>query len=365
MTLIAEHGGSMNPGLAKNTTHLIVASPESPHSQSGLSEKLAMVSASRKLGRGSTMKVVWEGWAKEVIAHGGVRAEREEFWAWKEGVPEPIVEVETTIQKDARELGKRNMRGEDSFIGLDRTATINELMDIHGAGSEAPNGEDDKTMTEFENDGAEKHIPVATRKKPKLRHGAGLDSVDALLSAYTNLPTPSEASTSKSILPPGLVAPRRTDSRKDEKAQAKESSRQLEMERAEETGLRMGAKVANSVIKALSTARSESFVTAPTAIPRPFIRAASARATSDDSAFFDDIPPTKPIPRAEPEVAVEQEEMLFKGLSFVLVETKEWESIIRTNIEKYGGTILESEEEDPSCYIMTLAFEYVSSNNSR
>lgn len=315
------------------------------------------------------MKVVWEGWAREAIAHGGVRAERESFWAWQEGVPEPVIEDETPVEKGARELKKQNMRGEDSFIGLDRTATTSKMLDIYGEGSEALNGgeEDRTTMMDLDKDG-ETLIPVATRKKAKGRHVTGLNSVDQLLSSYTNIPsakiasTSTDASTSKSILPPGLVAPRRLDPKKDQNGtvEANRTKRPLEMERAEETGLRMGAKVGNSVIKAISTSRSTSFITAPTAIPRPFIRATSARDNSDDSAFFDDIPPTKAPTRSEPDPADAPEEIrLFEGLSFVLVETKGSEGIIRSTIEKQGGTVLENEDEDPSCYIMTLAFEYV------
>lgn len=355
--LISSNGAAVTPGLTKEVTHLIVASATSPHSQTGLSEKLVMVSKARQLGKASVMKVVWEGWAKEAIEHGGVRAEREAFWAWSEGVPEPVVEMETPVETKARQSKKRNMRGEDSFVGLDRTATADGLMEIYGEGSEAV---EDRTVTEVEQEG-EKHIPVATRKKPKSRHGAGLNSVDQLLSSYTNLPN---ASTSKSILPPGLVAPHRLDSKKDENSltlntKLKEKPRPLEMERAEETGLRIGSKVANSVIKAISTSRATSFVAPPTAIPRPFTRANSARATSDDSAFFDDIPPTKVPPRSEPDVVSEPKKKLFEGLSFVLVETKGSESIIRKSIEENGGTVMESENDDPSCYIMALAFEYV------
>lgn len=361
--MIASNGAAVTPGLTKQVTHLIVASADSPHSQTGLSEKLVLISKARQLGKPPTMKVVWEGWAKEAIEHGGVRAEREVFWAWNEGVPEPVVEVETPVEKVARESKKRNMREEDSFIGLDRTATADGLMEIYGGASEAV---EDQTITEAEQEG-EKHIPVATRKKPKIRHGAGLNSVDQLLSSFTNR-LDASTSTSNSILPPGLVAPRRLDSKKDEnsltlKTKSKEKPRPLEMERAEETGLRIGSKVANSVIKAISTSRATSIVVPPTAIPRPFIRANSARATSDDSAFFDDIPPTKVPPRSEPEVSPEQEGKLFKGLSFVLVETKESESIIRGSIEKNGGTVLESENDDPSCYVMTLAFGCVNTSH--
>lgn len=68
-------------------THLIVASPYAPHSQTPPSEKLMQAQRNAHHLRPGFV-VVWEGWVQAAISSGGVRPEDAARYRWQEGVSE-------------------------------------------------------------------------------------------------------------------------------------------------------------------------------------------------------------------------------------------------------------------------------------
>lgn len=309
-----------------------------------MTDKLSIIKKAKANGRIFTMKMVWEGWAHEVVAHGGVCPEREEFWAWREGESEPVVIPDTKEQSSVREKERKAMRAEASFVGDGSTVmgdhmTSKDLLDIFGEDGEAGR------TTIIEDD---EPTPVPTKVKARARLRDKHSSVDQLISSYTNVPV---ASTSNTILPPELVQRRKEPTRAVVAAvpEPQPQARGLAMERAEDTGLRMGAKIGKSVIQAISTSRSTSFLSDET-VKRTVVQHATRVAGAlDDSAYFEDVAAKRPVEDDEAK-------QIFTGKTFCLVGMGKAGDIVKRAVEQHGGAVVDRSEEAQVDMLCVLAF---------
>ncbi|GAA5940149.1 hypothetical protein JCM1841_005964 [Sporobolomyces salmonicolor] len=90
-------GAQLVSTLDNSVTHLIVASPSSPHSPTPSSDKL--LHARKHRGRlHPDFQVVWEGWAREAIKFGGRREARDMAWEWRKDGFEPEENVEWAVR---------------------------------------------------------------------------------------------------------------------------------------------------------------------------------------------------------------------------------------------------------------------------
>ncbi|BGO95748.1 hypothetical protein NBRC10512_001584 [Rhodotorula toruloides] len=94
--LLQQHGAQVISGLNSSITHLIVASPTAPHSPTPSSDKLLHARKNRARLH-PDLAVVWEGWAREAIEYGAIRAERLQEWAWKETGKEPEMKLDWQV----------------------------------------------------------------------------------------------------------------------------------------------------------------------------------------------------------------------------------------------------------------------------
>ncbi|GAA5942347.1 hypothetical protein JCM3775_003230 [Rhodotorula graminis] len=90
--LLVLNGAKIAIKLDSRVTHLLVASPSSPHSQTPTSSKLLHVRKNRHCLH-EDIVVVWEGWAREAVKYGGIRAERVQAWEHNAGGAEPVEDV--------------------------------------------------------------------------------------------------------------------------------------------------------------------------------------------------------------------------------------------------------------------------------
>lgn len=85
---LVRNGATVISDLTANVTHLIVASPSAPHSQTPPSDKL--LQARRNANRlHPRLSVVWEGWVSATISCGGVRSNVTAQYEWREGMGNP------------------------------------------------------------------------------------------------------------------------------------------------------------------------------------------------------------------------------------------------------------------------------------
>lgn len=94
--LLLEAGAEYTTRLDASVTHLIVASPTSPHSQTPSSEKLLHARRNREHLH-PNLKVVWEGWAREAIKFGGRREVRDKVWNYRQGQAEPAEDLSWSV----------------------------------------------------------------------------------------------------------------------------------------------------------------------------------------------------------------------------------------------------------------------------
>ncbi|GAA5850495.1 hypothetical protein JCM9279_001435 [Rhodotorula babjevae] len=90
--LFLSNGATLSVKLDNKVTHLVVASPSSPHSQTPTSKKLVHVHKNPHMLHDDIV-VVWEGWAREAVKYGGIRSERVQAWEHKAGGVEPQEDV--------------------------------------------------------------------------------------------------------------------------------------------------------------------------------------------------------------------------------------------------------------------------------
>ncbi|GAA5892781.1 hypothetical protein JCM6882_000578 [Rhodosporidiobolus microsporus] len=109
--LLTLAGATVSDKLDNLTTHLIVASPAAPHSQTPSSEKLLHARRNRHRLH-PEFSVVWEGWAREAILYGGRRPERDQVWVWSEkSQEEPPMDVGWAVSHAAPRSGQQGRTG--------------------------------------------------------------------------------------------------------------------------------------------------------------------------------------------------------------------------------------------------------------
>ncbi|GAA6048683.1 hypothetical protein JCM3770_002019 [Rhodotorula araucariae] len=96
-TLLTSNGATIAIKLDSRVTHLLVASPSSPHSQTPTSDKLLHARKNRHRLHADFV-AVWEGWAREAVKYGGIRPERTHVWEHKEGGEEPQEDVSWQVE---------------------------------------------------------------------------------------------------------------------------------------------------------------------------------------------------------------------------------------------------------------------------
>lgn len=123
--MLVDNGASVSPTVTSKTTHIIVASPSSPHSQDNW-DKLTQVQQPAY----ANIKTVWEGWATEVVEQGGVRTDREKVWEWTfgKGEPTPAELAEEDVRIQARSVRRQNQGLHDASES-DTTGRQNEHQD--------------------------------------------------------------------------------------------------------------------------------------------------------------------------------------------------------------------------------------------
>ncbi|BGP58205.1 protein kinase activating protein dpb11 [Rhodotorula sphaerocarpa] len=86
---LVRNGAQIAQTFDKAVTHLIVAAPTSPHSQTPSSDKLVQARKNRHHLH-PCLAVVWEGWIEAAIARGGLHANDTKLWTWREGEGPPV-----------------------------------------------------------------------------------------------------------------------------------------------------------------------------------------------------------------------------------------------------------------------------------
>ncbi|GAA5908595.1 hypothetical protein JCM8208_002676, partial [Rhodotorula glutinis] len=135
--LLTSNGAKIAIKLDSRVTHLLVASPSSPHSQTPTSNKLLHVRKNRHCLHPDIV-VVWEGWAREAVKYGGIRSERVEVWEHKAGAAEPQEDV--TWQVDVAPPRCR------STVVRARAAPLAARRDAPGDDSGAPVASSSRTI---------------------------------------------------------------------------------------------------------------------------------------------------------------------------------------------------------------------------
>ncbi|GAA6060788.1 hypothetical protein JCM10212_005437 [Sporobolomyces blumeae] len=108
--LLIDNGAEYSPNLSTYVTHLVVASPTSPHSQTPSSDKLLHARKNRKALHPELL-VVWEGWARETIKYGGRREDRDAAWIYREGHGEPGESYDWIVPEQRVAAGTANEAG--------------------------------------------------------------------------------------------------------------------------------------------------------------------------------------------------------------------------------------------------------------
>lgn len=244
--MLASHGATVTPQLSVAVAYLIVADPSSPHSQVGLSEKLeALLKTRRKSDEAIHIRVVWEGWAREAIAYGGVRESRAQLWEWRAGgVPPTSKEIESADEIEATQRREEQSQVPSSL----RVSLTRSMLDVYGAESEQALASASTSLARKQSSsiiGSEQMTTKAkSRSRPSItgRDALGLDSV---LQEYNSQRVMAGGPSKK-----GTERTKSSDLGK---------SKQLPMEAAIPTEDVMGVTGGASVIQALSTSKSSSF----------------------------------------------------------------------------------------------------------
>lgn len=312
-----EHGAIVSPKFTNHTDYLLVASPDSPHSQGNPAKKEEF---KRQQKQHPACKILWEGWAKEVVRNGGVLKSRVKLWEWSDGGCEPTADLlENTIAKP--DIGT-----------LDR---LDDSLDTRG------NGESSRsTYRSLEGD----YIVKTSRRANGRTGNREIKEVGALLETFQN-------STGKV----------RTDTHEDTApyrptASTSQLSRSTVISALTSTGFASIGASGKSVIKALSTSRATSFVA-------PSIRVKKSDSASnlslgraelteasihDDSAYFEELPEQPTEMNCPP---------IFKGMTFALIGLDDEATRMRERIVERGGTAWIDEHEEDAQYVIVHHFE--------
>lgn len=338
------------PSISVATEYLIHASTTSPHTREPESEKIETVlNAQRK---GHNIKIVWEGWLKEVIREGGIREDRVAFWSWRgEGSTEPVLGERARWERP---------RG-DFEVEETMDVSVRRVMDVYGDDRGEEDDEEERVVAPVaavaKRARDEVMVPKA-RGKARLGRNGNCQGIDSLLDVYNpsqSTSTSINAITTTTLLPTTTTKSIGLTSVRLEKVE-------MAMELSEDKVLRMGAK-GKSVIKALSTSRSKEFIAPDQRAPRNFASTTTIlrhvnpfranAGVADDSAFFEESFALREYKEGEDEEAPVVP--CFEGHKFVLVGTEELKEgtveKVREAIVMRKGTVLELERVDEADWI--------------
>lgn len=260
---LSVHGARVTVQLSSAVNYLIVASPESPHSQI-VTQTLDKVRERHRRGEYLGIKIVWEGWALEAMSRGVVNKARARLWECREGQLGPT--AEEIAAYDAAEAKLRAKQRRNNYAPGPAAAAVassmsQAMMDIHG-----PEANDAVVRVARDSGESGKRVE-AVKAKARVKLGARMSSdvlgLDAVIGSYAG------PSTSAAV-------PRQIPSA---------HNKALDMVLAEPVEPVLGAKGNSlSVIQALGTSRSTSFTT-PTAPRRTVANLPPPPATTPASIF--------------------------------------------------------------------------------
>ncbi|GAA5820926.1 hypothetical protein JCM11251_001880 [Rhodosporidiobolus azoricus] len=333
-------GATLSDKLDNHTTHLIVASPSSPHSQTPSSEKLLHARRNRSRLH-PDFAVVWEGWAREAVKYGGRRAERDEVWVWGEKRSEPEEDVRWEVQVEAPRSGgvpgmARSSHSSAANGSSTPTASANQLssrsrslvstITTSNATRSAFKGYDTSLTDgpEYGEDELPVPAPLASTtepvaydtangkvlKKKRTRASAAADTAhESILEAYgasqqaggSELSRFADADTTLPSLDDALARPQEKE-RMQEQQEDAEAEMALELVPGEVEP--RWVKKSKSTIKALEQRRAGGFAVDAAAKKGKVIAAAAKKAVAgagDDSGFLEqapDLSDSAPVPAA-------------------------------------------------------------------
>lgn len=335
--LLATHGAIVSTSLTADTTHLIVASPNSPHSQENHSKIAEAL-------KHDTIKIVWEGWAHEVIEYKGVRSEREKVWEWRAGRGEPSGDEVNEV--DVRKASKNGIARHDTLDAGEATS---------GAGRAEGEAEGSRAVRprRAETDQSSETVVVANRKAKSRVRTNEISAVEDLLSDYKN--------------PDGAPRQPRTSTSATTASQTSKSrlAEPLEMELAEDTSFFIAK--GKSVITAVTTS-SRSKVVIDSSRPTPFApvpkRSHTPATAADDSAYFEhnDPPPTSADnPETLTPARTESwcQDPIFFGATFSLVGLAGRSETVKKAITDRAGTVWVEEKQDDVNWVVAPIFGFV------
>jgi hypothetical protein len=330
---LVKNGAAVSPALTSETTHLVVASSQSPHSQDN-HNKLD------HLAKGHwRCKTVWEGWTRETVAAKGIVAAREVVWRWREGGSEPTAAqlFEEPMMRDS----KKPMERHETVAQLGTATMVDDIMRVHG-GEARKQDRDEKGEA----------IVVASRRS-KARIGKDeTAAVDSLLSDYNPTQSTSRLTSNTDVELLSRIEATLPSTNGLDKGKTVD----LRMELVDDLS-RPGAAGGKSVIKAMSTARSTSFHTSTPApprtlgAPRPFAPpqpdpTPADASMQDDSAFFES---EDVMSKPESSESEERPRQIFVGHTFAIMgmgRLPEVAAAAKAIVERGGQAWIEEREEE-------------------
>lgn len=288
-------GATVTSRLLRSTNYLIVASPSSAHSDC-TTPSAKLEHAVRSSPDLPLLKVVWEGWVDEVVRCGGTRSVRDLVWQWSKGGSEP---------------GEQELREEELPGGMIKRKESSTRLDSTLIGA---------TLKTMDVDAVEDGPVVVTRRARPLRDERSFK--DPLLEAFSN---PSQSTqqlqrTHTTIPPPSV------------------SAIPLRRELLPDDTFDFGSKKGKSIIKAISTSKSNSF-------NKPAQTTATSKSPPTHSMQHDTTVldhSQKPIESINLRSDASEPDLpIFQGMKFSLMALSTGNlKAIRECIEKRGGRIL-------------------------
>jgi len=420
--LLTSYGAKIAIKLDSRVTHLLVASPSSPHSQTPTSNKLLHVRKNRHCLHDDIV-VVWEGWAREAVKYGGIRSERVQVWEHKAGADEPQEDVtwqvdvapprcrpsagrtrpappapapaadgpvasssRTIVPVPGTYQPRRSFKGYDTSL-LDNLGSTDAAAQADDAAPPAFDLAHGKVLKKRRRVVAADTVPQLLPSASQAAHPAQDDS-QALLEAFgaSQLPAAAGGDTSR-FADADTTGLQSVDELLAARARAREGDADGAMAMQLVPGqveMQLVPK-SKSVIKALSSSRQGSFVHAPAGERARRLPAAAAsrsaavaegsdsNAGHDDSAFFDSAPAlalaaddkvTTTTGSGESSSAASSEDTvylpMFAGKTFALMELKGPRvSAIRHAIDKCQGVCIDNANDDELAKADFVIVDYV------
>ncbi|GAA6017709.1 hypothetical protein JCM10207_000471 [Rhodosporidiobolus poonsookiae] len=398
--LVTSSGAEYSEKLTSSVTHLVVASPSSPHSPTQPSDKIKHALSSKSASSlNAELVVVWEGWAHEAIKYGGMRAERTRAWQYNQSRREPPEDLEWKRQEVARRTRATLRESDIAHYSTTPAATpfgaapsqSRSLVPANTPGTARPHafrGYDSTLTNELAPDGPASTSTVVSATKDgkvlKKRRRAGpsttdlhpsasravrADEASSLLEAYGASQQPAELSrfADADVTLPSLDVAMAYISRADPPPPPEEEENaEMALELVPGEVEMQYTKKSKSTIKAVSAGRDGSFApddgsgdkkTRRTLEPAVRRGAAAAEAekaagANEDSAFFDGPPPLDDGPAQATTVqpssgsrSSESDEgplkQIFEGKTFALMALRQVKpGALQSTIEGRGGKVV-------------------------